>query len=119
MGHTLSGAFDGMPVIEGRADEFSREWRAADRKDRIVLPDKRPAVLCHNELGDLVFTIHPEAWDRLKRLPRDRRIIANRRRLCEFCGSELRCWKDDREFWYFHCRSCTSTELHSKNLVQP
>lgn len=116
MGHSLTGAIDGLPVIEGRADEFSREWRAADRCDRVVLPDKRPAVLCHTELGDLFFTIHPEAWDRMRRLPRNRAIIANRTRLCEFCSSELRCWKDDREFWYFHCPSCTSTEIHSKNL---
>ena len=59
MGHSLTGAIDGLPVIEGRADEFSREWRAADRRDRFVLPDKRPAGLCHTELGDLFFTIHP------------------------------------------------------------
>lgn len=115
--HNITGSIDGVPVIEGRADEFSREWRVATRDDRVMLPDKRPAVICHTEFGDLYFTMHPEAWDRLKRLPRDRPIIANRTRLCEFCSTELRCWKDDRDVWYFKCPSCKSTELHSKSLI--
>jgi predicted acyl esterase len=115
--HRLTQYEDGTPLLEGRADEFSREWRAADVRDRLVLKDKRPAVRQQTELGVLYFTMHPEAWDRLKRLPRGRPMIANNRKLCEFCGTELRIVKEDHDVYMFKCTSCHSSEVHSKNLL--
>lgn len=108
---------DGTPVLEGRADEFSREWRAADQTDRIVLRDKRPAVRQQTELGTLYFTMHPEAWDRLKRLPRNRPMIVGGRKLCEFCGTELKVSKEDADVYCFKCPSCQSSEIHSRSLI--
>jgi len=108
---------DNIMVIEGRADEFSREWRAAAPQDRVVLDDKRPAVRHRMSEGTLYFTPHPEAWERMKRLPRGRLIVAGRTRLCEFCSSEMRVAREYHDVWTFVCPSCKSSEVQSKALV--
>jgi len=108
---------DGAMVVEGRADEFSKEWRAAAPEDRVVLEDKRPAVRHRVEEGTLYFTPHPEAWERLKRLPRGRLVVSGKTRLCEFCSTELRVSREFHDVWSFVCPSCKSTEVHGKRLV--
>lgn len=115
--HAVYDVGDGSVVIEGRADEFSKEWRAAPLHDRLVMPDGRPAVRQATELGPILFMMYPAAWDRLKKLPRGRLIICNRTKLCELCGTELRMVRELETMWCFRCPSCRSVESHSKDLV--
>ncbi len=108
---------DGTILIEGRADHFSDAWKQAQRKDRLILDDGRPAVRKLHDDGRIVITtVHPNAWDILKQLPRSR-TAPSKTRLCEWCGSELKVTREMEQYWVFHCPSCQSAETWDKGIV--
>ena len=41
----------------------------------------------------------------------------SKRRLCEFCGSDLKVTKELHDSWVFRCTSCESHEIYAKALV--
>lgn len=113
---------DGSLLIETRLDRFLEKWKVSDRANRLVLGDKRPAVRTFDDSGINLTTIHPEAWDRVKLvikplLKQGEIEHPNKRRLCEFCGSELRVKRELHDSWVFVCPSCETSEIHAKALV--
>ena len=109
---------DGSVLYEGRADHFSQEWNVAPTKDKVVLPDGRPAVRWQKESGQTAYTtILPYLWSILKTLPRDRQMVKNRVKLCEACGAELKMVKETEQCWSFACDKCKSVEVHGKDFL--
>ena len=113
---------DGSLLIEGRLDRFLEKWKVADRANRLVLGDKRPAVRTFDDAGINLTTIHPEAWDRVKSiikplLKQGELTHPNKRRLCEFCGTDLKVTRELHDSWIFRCPSCEANEIHAKALV--
>jgi hypothetical protein len=113
----LSKRPDGSLLIECRADQFTEAWKAALQTERVVLQDGRPAVRRANTLGITFTTIHPHAWEILRKLPRNRPKVANKIRLCEWCGYTLKVSREYEDVWCFTCDRCRSSEVHSKLLV--
>ena len=113
---------DGSWLIEGRLDHFLEKWKTATVHEKVVLPDKRPAVLSVSDEGLSVVTIHPEAWDRVRAkveplLQAGGLTHPHRTRLCEFCGTELKLKREMNDCWVFWCTSCETAEIQSKRLV--
>ena len=113
----LSRRPDGALLVEDRGDQFTRAWKSARRDEKVVLTDGRPAVRKQTDLGVMYLTIHQHAWDLLKQLPRNRPMIHNRVKLCEWCGNELRMAREMEGYWIFKCTRCTSSEIHDKRLI--
>jgi hypothetical protein len=113
---------DGSWLIEGRLDHFLEKWKHAQMGCKVVLPDKRPAVLCMSDEGLSVVTIHPEAWERVRAkveplLKAGSLQHPHRQRLCEFCGTELKLKREMNDCWVFWCTSCETAEIQAKRLV--
>jgi hypothetical protein len=113
---------DNSWLVETRLDYFLDRWRSAPQKDKLVLDDKRPAVRSQDELGVSLLTVHPEAWDRVRRkiqpiLQQGKLDHPSKKRLCEFCGTELKLRRELTDCWVFYCVSCDTAEIHAKYLV--
>lgn len=109
-------------LVETRLDYFLDRWKTAALKDRLVLDDHRPAVRSTTEEGVSLVTIHPEAWERVRAtikplLKHGELKHPNKKRLCEFCGSELKVKRELEDTWVFACPSCDTFELHAKSIV--
>lgn len=113
---------DGGLLVETRIDYFLDMWRTTSQENRRVLDDHRPAIHRTDEQGDTVLTIHIAAWEQLK--GRFKRLSAEgklnhppRKRLCEFCSTELKLVREMDSSWVFRCEACHTAEIHSKRLV--
>lgn len=110
---------DGSLLVECRGDQFSAAWKVATVAQRVVLPDKRPAVRKEDELGVTYTTIHYKAWDIVQYLKRHGKLkTVPQRRQCEFCHSELKVVREvSKGYWTFSCPNCHSVEIHDKKLI--
>lgn len=113
----LTRQHDGSLLIEDRGDRFTQAWRLALQHERVVMADGRPAIRKDSPLGVTYTTVHRHAWDLLKKLPRNRPMVQNRIRLCEWCGNEMKVAREFESCWAFHCPKCKSSEVWGKNLV--
>lgn len=109
-------------LVETRLDYFLDRWKTSAMADRLVLDDQRPAVRSTSPEGVSLITIHPDAWDRVRAhikplLKQGELVHPNKKRLCEFCGSELKVKREMTDAWVFHCPACQTSEIHGKNLV--
>jgi hypothetical protein len=113
----------GCWVYAGRWQDFLHEWRAASPENRVVLPDKRPAVRRPPSESDprpSYVTVHAKAWEEIKpKLAMRMRLMAHpkRGRLCAACGATMKVTQELEEVWSFSCPVCKSVENWGKNLV--
>jgi len=108
---------DGSLWVECRADQFGLALKQASNHEKTVLPDGRPAVRKTTEVGIMYLTIHPHAWDIIKRRPRGPQSVPSRVRLCEWCRSIMKVAREFEGCWTFVCPKCKSTEIHDKRFV--
>lgn len=112
---------DGSLLVEVRADQFSKEWRTTPQSRRVVLPDKRPAILKLDEAGVPTYTtVMGHAWEVMRVLARDRATLkgkTNCTKLCEQCSYELKLVWEEHRHWIFECPACKSREIHSKDMI--
>mgnify|MGYP001614642845 CR=1 FL=1 len=113
---------DGSLLVETRVDYFLEMWRGAAQENRLVLDDQRPAVHRKDEQGDTILTIHPAAWEHLR--TRIKQLLAAgelkhpaKKRLCEFCSTELKLVREMTDSWVFRCEACHTAEIHGKDFV--
>ena len=122
-GHVLVEKYQGCRVFSGRWDEFLRQWNAAPQANRVVLPDKRPAVRRPPDEGEdkpSYVTVHPLVWEDIRPRLEQRmalRVHPRRARLCQACGAEMRVSKEYEQVWAMVCTVCKSVEAWGKDIV--
>lgn len=105
-------------ICDMRGDQFTKVWKEATVAQRVVLPDKRPAVRKLQLDGHIMYyTVHPILWDILKQLPRNRPMVENNRKICEACGNILKVSREYETCWAFTCDKCKSSEVHDKKVI--
>lgn len=114
---------DGSTLIELTGKQFTEKYREADRNERVVMDDRRPAVRRQTELGVTYYTILGRLWEILKGLPRGTPKVQNKVMYCDACGAPMQVTHEydgggqGAGFWTFACDRCKSSEIWSKDTV--
>ena len=114
---------DGTVLVETTAKAFLDEWKQASSHCKVLLDDKRPAIVRQPDManGDPTFlTLMPAVWDRMKAVGWKKLQTARHpphARLCEVCGAKLRLVCESAQHWIFKCLQCPTRETWGKTML--
>lgn len=100
--------------------EFRAKWRDAPPDHRIVLADKRPAVLDPHAdpLTDrpTLYTPHWHIWSCVRNLQQLDMPAESRTMRCASCNEPMKPIEHET-YWKFACERCHSREIWGKDAV--
>lgn len=113
---------DGSLLFEGSWSDFLMDWKLAKQADKVVLADRRPAVVRrHPDTGEVSYvTLHPRVWD-IARAQFQEMLRLNppkkRERLCRACRQPMTISRETTDVWCFKCSRCDTVDIEAKALV--